>query len=400
VKLWEFFGSAFDTLWANRARSILTMIGIVIGTAAVIAIFALGQSASASIHMSLAQFGNQGIFFTPTQGARTLQTVQLDWRDFAAVRDGCSRCLAVAPGYDSFVNIRSGHTNDTFEISSDTDYVPDKLPMAEGRRFDAADIEGARAVANLVMPAKQKLFGDAPGVGKYVRIEDRRFLVVGVYAPISVGLLGGLGGGNDYTINIPYTTYHHLPGSQIEYLQVWGQPGVPTAAVIDEVQGILTHLHGTHAAFEAQDFTQQVNTFQTVIEAIAIGISAIGFIALIVGGIGVMNIMLVSVVERTREIGIRKAIGASRRDIAWQFLAEAVAITLIGGAVGTIIGVAAALLTNALVINKLSNGPVPIDWVSILLTSVSFSVLVGIFFGTYPATRAASLSPIECLRHE
>ncbi len=400
MKFWEFFGSAFETLWANRARSILTMIGIVIGTAAVISIFALGQSASSSIRLSLAQFGNQGIIISPGGGTRRMETLQLAWRDFAAIRAGCSRCLSVAPVYDSFVAIRSGHTNDTFEVASDTDFIPDKLPMAEGRRFSVDDIEGARAVANLVMPAKEKLFGDGPAIGKYVRLYDRRFLVVGVYAPISLGLLGGIGGGSNDLINIPYSTYHRLPGSQIVYLQVWGKPGVDTAAVIDEVQGILKHIHGPHAAFEAQDFTQQVSQFQAVIEAIAIGISAIGFIALIVGGIGVMNIMLVSVVERTREIGIRKAIGASRRDIVWQFLTEAVAITLIGGAIGTVIGVGTALLTNVLVINKLSNQAVPINWVSILVTSVSFSVLVGIFFGTYPATRAASLSPIDCLRHE
>jgi putative ABC transport system permease protein len=400
VKFWEFFLSALETLWANRARSILTMIGIIIGTAAVIAIFALGQSASSSIRLSLAQFGNQGIFFSPGGGTRTLETVQLGWRDFAAVRDGCSLCLSVAPAYDTYVNIRSGHHDDTYELASDTDYVPDQLPMAEGRRFDSDDIEGARAVANLVMPTKQKLFGNGPAVGKYVRIEDRRFQVVGVYAPISLGLLGGLGGGSADLINIPYTAYHNLPGSQIEYLQVWAKPGASTAAVIDEVQSILRHIHGRRAAFEAQDFTQQVSQFQAVIEAVAIGISAIGFIALVVGGIGVMNIMLVSVVERTREIGVRRAIGASRRDIVWQFLTEAIAITLIGGAIGTLLGVASALAINVLVINRLTSQPVPIDWLAILATSVSFSVLVGIFFGTYPATRAASLSPIECLRHE
>jgi putative ABC transport system permease protein len=400
VKLWEFSRSALETLWANRTRSLLTMIGIVIGTAAVIAIFALGQSASSSIALSLAQFGNQGIFFTPGSGERGLETIAMQWRDFEAVRGGCSRCLSVAPGYDSFVTIRSGHTIDTYELASDTDYVPDQLPMAAGRRFDAQDIQGARAVANLVMPTKQKLFGNASAIGKYVRVEDRRFQVVGVYAPISLGLLGGLAGGSADLINIPYTAYHHLPGSQIEYLQVWAKPGESTAAVIDEVQGILKHLHGPHAAFEAQDFTQQVSQFQAVIEAIAIGISAIGFIALVVGGIGVMNIMLVSVVERTREIGIRKAIGASRRDIIWQFLTEAIAITLIGGAVGTLLGVGSALLVNAVVINKLSSQPVAINWLVILATSVTFSVLVGIFFGTYPATRAAALSPIDCLRHE
>ncbi len=400
MKLWEFFGAAFESLWSNRMRSILTMIGIVIGTAAVISIFALGQSASSSIQSSLGQFGNQGIFFIPGGGTRTLKTVTLEWRDFVAVRDGCSRCLSVAPGYDTYVNIRSGHTTDTYDLSSDTDYVVDKLPMAEGRRFNAEDVAAARAVANLVMPAKQKLFGDGPAVGKYVRVENRRFLVVGVYAPVSLGLLGGLAGGSASTIDIPYTTYHRLPGSQIEYLQVWAKPSVSSAAVIDEVQGILAHIHGPHAPIEAQDFTQQVSQFQTVIEAIAIGISAIGFIALVVGGIGVMNIMLVSVIERTREIGIRKAIGASRLDILWQFLAEAVAITLIGGAVGTVIGVGAALATDALVISKVSSQAVSINWFSILITSLSFSVLVGVFFGTYPATRAAALSPIDCLRHE
>jgi ABC-type antimicrobial peptide transport system permease subunit len=400
VKIWEFFGAALETMWSNRMRSILTMIGIIIGTAAVISIFALGQSASSSIRSSLAQFGNQGILFFPGGGTRTLKTVSLEWRDFTTVRDGCARCLSVAPVYDTYVTIHSGHANDTFDLSSDTDYVVDSLAMAEGRRFNADDIAGARAVANLLMPAKQELFGAGPAVGKYVRIENRRFLVVGVYAPVSLGLLSGLGGESASTINIPYTAYHHLPGSQIEYLQVWAKPGVPTADVIDEVQGILQHIHGPHAAFEAQDFTQQVDQFQAVIEAIAIGISAIGFIALVVGGIGVMNIMLVSVIERTREIGIRKAIGASRLDILWQFLAEAVAITLIGGMIGAVIGVGAALLTDALIVSKVSSGPVSINWFPILVTSLGFSVLVGIFFGTYPATRAAALSPIECLRHE
>ncbi len=399
MKLWEFFSSAFETLWANRTRSILTMIGIVIGTAAVISIFALGQSASSSIAASLGQFGNQGIFFAPDSGARRLKTVQLQWQDVATVRDGCSRCLHVFPYYDSYVTIRSGHSNDAYELSSDTDYVVDKLPMAEGRRFNAEDVDGARSVANLLMPAKQRLFGDGPAVGKYVRIENRRFLVIGVYAPVSAGLLGSLSG-SDFSINIPYTTFHHLPGSQLLALQVFQQPGEPAGPVIDEVQAILKRVHGSRAAFEAQDFTQQVGAFLSVITYVAVGISAIGFIALVVGGIGVMNIMLVSVIERTREIGVRKAIGATRTDILWQFLAEAIAITLIGGMIGTIIGVAAALATNTFLIGKFAGATASINWFSILFASVSFSVLIGIFFGTYPAARAAGLSPIECLRHE
>jgi len=399
VKLWEFLSSAFDTLWANRTRSILTMIGIVIGTAAVIAIFALGQSASSSIAATLGMFGDQGIFVFPDAGARRLKTVQLQWQDVAIVRDGCTRCLYVFPVYDEFVTIRSGHALDAYELQSDTDYIVDRLPMAEGRRFSSADIDAARPVADLLMPAKQRLFGDGPAVGKYVRIADRRFLVVGVYAPISAGIFSGAGG-SDYTINIPYTTFHHLPNSQVLYLQIFPKPGESAAAVIDDVVGILKRVHGTRAAFEGQDFSQQANTFLSIIAYVAIGISAIGFIALLVGGIGVMNIMLVSVIERTREIGIRKAIGASRRDILWQFLAEAIAITLIGGLIGSIIGVGAALATNKFLITGFAGQASSINWLPILVASLSFSVLVGLFFGTYPAARAAGLSPIECLRHE
>ncbi|MBV8082811.1 MAG: ABC transporter permease [Candidatus Eremiobacteraeota bacterium] len=399
MKLWEFFGSALETLWANRTRSILTMIGIVIGTAAVIAIFALGQSASSSIAATLGMFGDQGIFVFPDSGARRLKTVQLQWQDVATVRDACSRCAKVFPSYDSFVTIRSGHTNDAYELQSDTDYIVDKLPMAEGRRFSSDDIDSARQVADLLMPAKQRLFGDGPAVGKYVRIAERRFLVVGVYAPISAGIFSGAGG-SDYTINIPYTAFHHLTNSQILYLQIFPKPGESSAAVIDDVIGILKRVHGSRAAFEGQDFSEQANTFLSVIAYVAIGISAIGFIALVVGGIGVMNIMLVSVIERTREIGIRKAIGASRRDIMWQFLAEAIAITLIGGLVGALMGVGVALAANNFIAGGFAGHAASINWVSILLGALTFSALIGLFFGTYPAARAASLSPIECLRHE
>ncbi|HZV79928.1 MAG TPA: ABC transporter permease [Candidatus Binatus sp.] len=399
MKFWEFLASAFEALWANRTRSILTMIGIVIGTAAVIAIFALGQSASSSIAATLGMFGDQGIFVFPDAGARRLKTVQLQWQDVATVRDGCSRCLHVYPVYDEFVTIRSGHSLDAYELQSDTDYIVDSLPMAEGRRFSSDDIDGARPVANLLMPAKQRLFGDGPAVGKYVRIADRRFLVVGVYAPISAGIFSGAGG-SDYTINIPYTTFHHMPNSQLLYLQIFPKPGESAAAVIDDVVGILKRVHGTRAAFEGQDFSQQANTFLSIIAYVAIGISAIGFIALVVGGIGVMNIMLVTVIERTREIGIRKAIGASRRDILWQFLAEAIAITLVGGLIGSVIGVSAALATNKFLITGFAGQASSINWLPILVASLSFSVLIGLFFGTYPAARAASLSPIECLRHE
>jgi putative ABC transport system permease protein len=399
MKLWEFFLAALGTLWANRARSVLTMLGIIIGTAAVISIFAIGQSAAASIGQTLGVFGNQGIIILPDQSSRRFNAVRLSWSDFQQVRDNCSRCSKAFPFFDNFYSIRNGHTKDMYELTSDTDYVVDRLAMAEGRRFTADDVASARSVCNLYWPAKKKLFGDDPAVGKYVRIAGRRFLVIGVYADYSAGILNSFIGSGD-SLTIPYTTYHRLPSSQVIGLQVYSDARSTSAQTIDDAEAVLKRVHGPNVKFTSFDTTQQGDAFIKVIAYVAVGISAIGAIALVVGGIGVMNIMLVSVMERTREIGIRKAIGASRTDILLQFLTEAVAITLIGGAIGTVLGVGAAAATSSFLDMQFAGQAAAINWVPILTVAVGFSVTIGIFFGTYPAVRASRLEPIECLRHE
>ena len=399
MKFGEFFRAAFDTLWANRARSVLTMLGIIIGTAAVISIFALGQSASASIARTFGVFGNQGIFLLPDQSSRRFNAVQISWADYQNVLAGCTRCAKVFPFYDSFYSIRNGHTKDVWELASDTDYVTDTLAMAEGRRFNSDDVDGARPVCNLYWGLKQRLFGSAPAVGKTVRVAGRRFLVVGVYADISAGILNSQIGSSD-SLTIPYTTYHRLPNAQIEGLQLYNAPGSTPAQAIDEAEAILKRLHGPGSSFQSFDSTQQISAFLSVISFVAVGVSAIGAIALVVGGIGVMNIMLVSVIERTREIGIRKAIGASRSDILMQFLTEAVAITLIGGAAGTLLGVLAAESASTFLDMQFAGVSAGIDWLPIITLAVGSSLAIGLFFGTYPAVRASKLEPIECLRHE
>jgi len=195
MKFFEFFGAAIDALWANRLRSILTMIGIIIGTAAVISIFALGQSASSSIGALLGSFGNQGIYIFPQTGSRRFTESQIQWHDMQVMRAQCSRCAKVFAYYDGYYVIRHGHTKDAFEIQSDTDYVTANLAMAEGRRFNGDDVDGARHVALLLWSAKQKLFGDGPAVGNEVRIAGQPFLIVGVFADISAGIFSGTGGG-------------------------------------------------------------------------------------------------------------------------------------------------------------------------------------------------------------
>ena len=398
MKFGEYFLAALNTLWANRTRSTLTMIGIVIGTAAVISIFALGQSAKASIGQTLGVFGDQGLFLFPDQSSRRFNALQITWSDYQNVVAGCTPCAKVFPVYDTYYSVRNGHTKDVYELSSDTDYVMDKLAMSEGRRFDADDVEGARNVCDLQWGLKQKLFGDSPAVGKYVRVAGRRFLVVGVFANLSAGVFNPVVGSSD-SLTIPYTTFHRLPNSQMLGLQLYAAPGSTPAQAIDDAENILKRAH-PKATFQSFDSSQQGATFLQVIAFVAIGISAIGAIALVVGGIGVMNIMLVSVMERTREIGIRKAIGASRSDILWQFLTEAVAITLIGGGIGTLVGVLAAAAGSSFINVSFAGVNAGISWFPIIALALGSSLAIGLFFGTWPAVRASKLEPIECLRHE
>jgi len=399
MKFFEFFGAALDALWANRLRSALTMIGIIIGTAAVIAIFAIGQSAASAIGGFLGTIGNQGLIVAPESESAYLSNSQITWHDVQALRDGCTLCAHVYPRYFAYQSMRTGHTRDVFVLTSRTDYNGDNFPVAEGRRFDADDVNGAKAVAMLLWPMKTKLFGDASAVGKDIHVAGRRFTVVGVFANISAGIFNtGAAGGN--VVFIPYSTFHELPNATINSVQVYPADGVSPARTIDEVESILKRIHGPRSKYQGIDISQEFSAFLNVIDYVAIGISAVGAIALVVGGIGVMNIMLVSVIERTREIGIRKAIGATQRDILVQFLLEAVAITVVGGLIGTSLGVLTAIAASGVLITKLAGHAGTIAWLPLIAGSLSFSALVGIFFGTYPAVRASRLEPIEALRHE
>jgi putative ABC transport system permease protein len=305
----------------------------------------------------------------------------------------------VFPRYATFFTTRSRHKQNTFLMVSATDYVSDFRPLAEGRRFDSDDVDAARSVCIIEWATAQELFPNASAIGQDLRVAGRRYVVVGVFAKFNIfNNSPGLSG--TYLLYIPYTTFHSLPGSTVRQLQVYPAPGYSVAQTTDEVERLLQRQYGPKAKYASFDFTQAVGTFLTVIQAVAVGISAIGAIALFVGGIGVMNIMLVSVNERTREIGIRKAIGANRSDIIWQFLTEAAALTLIGGVIGITLGAVAALLANHFVISPFTGTEAHIAWLPIVVTAAGFSTLIGLIFGTYPALRASRLSPVDCLRHE
>jgi putative ABC transport system permease protein len=399
VKLWEFVSSALDALWANRTRSALTMLGIIIGTSAVIAIFAIGQSAAAGIQSQLGSIGNPGVLIQPDLQVSRTNRARIQWSDVLRLRTECQSCVRVFPRYGTFFTTRSHHKQNTFLLVSATDYVSDFRPLAEGRRFSADDVDGARSVCIIEWETARELFPNRSPIGEELRVGGHRFVVVGVFSKFNIfNSSPGLSG--TYLVYIPYTTFHALPGSTVRQLQVFPAPGFSVAQTTDEVEHLLQQRYGPKAKYTSFDFTQVVGVFLSVIQAVAIGISAIGAIALFVGGIGVMNIMLVSVTERTREIGIRKAIGANSSDIIAQFLSEAAMLTLIGGIIGIVIGAVAAVLTNHFLVASFTGTEAHIAWLPILVTAAGFSTLIGLIFGTYPAVRASRLSPVECLRHE
>ena len=208
------------------------------------------------------------------------------------------------------------------------------------------------------------------------------------------GLLSNLAGG-DY-IEIPYTTFHEIKPGSMDFLQAYPQNGVSIDNAGADVIAALQHIHGKRAKYVVQDTAAQLAAFNNVLSIIGTGLAAIGSIALLVAGIGIMNIMLVSVVERTREIGLRKSIGATRSDIMTQFLFEAILLSLMGGGIGMVLGLGTVLLAYKPLAAFV--GPAPIPYLLIVSVAVGFSTLVGTVFGTYPALRASRLDPIAALR--
>ena len=227
-----------------------------------------------------------------------------------------------------------------------------------------------------------------------MRINGIRFRVVGVYDALKAGIFSNAGQ-SDY-IEIPYTTYNQMAPGSIDNVTIYPKKGVTLAQIRDAASATLQHIHGPNARYNVQDAVAFLSAFEKTIEVVGYGLTAIGGVALVVAGIGIMNIMLVSVTERTREIGIRKAIGGSSADITMQFLMEAVILSVIGGGMGMVIGLVTVLLGYNVVAGLL--GPAPIPWLLVMSIAVGFSTFVGVVFGTYPAIRAGKLDPIEALR--
>ncbi len=396
TRLLAYAREALEAIWRNRVRSALTMLGMIIGTASVIAVLGIGKAASGGIAGQIVSQGNPGFLVSADPEQDDPNAAAIQYGDAAVIETEDADVVAHAfPNYSRNYAVIANNIHYVGEVVSQTDYITDSLRLREGRRIDANNVAIAARVCLLGRTMEQHFFGPTgEALGSTVRINGTRFRVIGVYAPLSSSIFTSIGG-NDYA-EIPYSTFHEIAPGPVDSLQVYAQPGKTLDDVRGAVFSTLRHVHGPRAAYTIQDALAFESAFMKTMSLVGVGLTAIGAVALLVAGIGVMNIMLVSVTERTREIGIRKAIGGNRHDIALQFLMEALILALIGGGTGMLLGIA-AVLPAQIVIGKLL-GPASVPWITIVGTAVGFSTFVGIVFGTYPALRAAALDPIEALR--
>ncbi len=415
LNLIEALRIAFNSLLANKLRSILTMLGIIIGVGAVIALLALGGAIQTLVTSELQGLGSNLVFlFAGTNDPETNRRVppRLTNEDIAAIADPLN-VPAVAAVCAEFsrraLTTYGGASYDALIAGVSANYLQVRnARVAVGSFFDERSIELRSREAVLGHRVAQRLFpnGTDP-IGQRIRINGIGFQVIGVMAERG----GSFASNADDQIFVPLTTAQDrlFPPAQnvtrrvdvtVVYIQARDEDSIDD--LIDQVTALLRQRNGL--TYQDNNFTivtQQdlVSSFATITGAITIFLGAIAAISLVVGGIGIMNIMLVSVTERTREIGLRKAVGARRNDIRLQFLVEATVLSLMGGVLGIALGYALAAIGTALLANFSPNARAEVSLDAILLATLT-SIAVGIFFGLYPADRAARLDPIAALRYE
>ena len=405
MKIMNILISAFRALQRNKMRSFLTMLGIIIGVGAVIAMLAIGQGAEYSVKQQISSLGTNVLIVYPgsqqqgglRMGAGTMTTLTED--DASAIQKECPAVAFVSAGSRSGGQVIAGNLNWATSIEgTGTDYFEiRKWPVEYGELYTDQDVKGATKVCILGKTVADNLFPESSPVGQNVRIRNVPFKVIGVLAKKGQNAMGQ---DQDDIILAPYTTVMRRL-SHFPYLRQILVSATSTASIATAQRQISELIRMRHkiAPYDSDDFTIRnqtdlAATATATTEILTILLASIASVSLLVGGIGIMNIMLVSVTERTREIGIRMSVGARGRDILMQFLIEALVLSLLGGIIGIIFGVA-----GSSAISNIAKWPTIITAFSIIL-SFGFSIAIGIFFGFYPARKAALLNPIDALRYE
>jgi putative ABC transport system permease protein len=396
---------AGQSIAKNKMRTLLTMLGIIIGVGAVIVMVAIGQGAQSQIRDQIENLGTNMIVITPgtssqggvSRGAGSFNRLTVDDAE-KLKREGLT-ISAVSPVISTFTQAIGGQGNWRVRIngvSTDYQFIRD-WPVVSGSFFDESDMRTMRKVAVIGMTVAENLFpGDDP-VGQQIQLRNVPFTIIGV---LSEKGQTAEGSDQDDVILAPYTTVQTRLSGRSFISQILASTFSPEEipAAQDEIAGIMRESHEL-AAWEEDDFTVRnqadlAEAAQSTTQVMTLLLAAIAGISLLVGGIGIMNIMLVSVTERTREIGIRLAIGARGSDVLTQFLVESTVLSAVGGAIGIAVGFGGATLLGHFTGWNTAISP------AIVVIALAFSATVGIFFGFYPARQAASLNPIEALRYE
>ena len=402
--------SAWRALRANMLRSLLTMLGIIIGVAAVITMIAVGQGATDRVQEYMKVLGANVMLVLPggansggvRQGAQTAQG--LTEEDAKAIALEVPEVQVAAPSSRATVQAVYGNSNwSTPVFGATNDYLEARdWPLESGRMFETAELQGAAKVALIGSTVARELFGDQDPIDQVVRLRSVPVTIVGVLSPKGQNSWGS---DQDDIMLVPISTFRNrLQGDtsgrlkRVATISVKVRDGADMKVAEESITELLRQRFrvqpGADEPFRIRNLTEMLQTQEASSRTMTLLLSAVAGISLVIGGIGIMNIMLVSVTERTREIGLRMAVGARGRDILSQFLIEAVTLSLVGGAVGVLLGAAATWA-----VGEFAGWKVSMTLDSIVLAA-GFAALVGVFFGYYPAHKASRLLPIEALRHE
>ncbi|UCG77160.1 MAG: ABC transporter permease [Gemmatimonadota bacterium] len=394
---------ALEAIRSHKMRSLLTMLGIVIGVAAVIAMVALGEGAQRAVQEQISQLGTNVLTVRPGQlwfrGVRSGDAAELTPEDAEAVLHRAASVIAIAPEMRSSLQVEWGATNANMRVVGTSPQYADinGYAVALGRFFDDQENEGRRRVAVLGGAIPAMLSSSAEQiVGQQIRIRNITFEVVGVLEE-----KGSFSWFNyDEQVYVPLETarFRLMGTDRLSSFNVEVAEGTSMSVAMSQIEEVVRRQHrlrvGDENDFWIQNRAELMGTQEETTRTFSFLLAGIATVSLLVGGIGIMNIMLVSVTERTREIGVRKAMGATRRAVLMQFLLEALVLCLVGGVLGIVVGV-----TGSNLLAELANWNTAVSGSAILL-AVVFSASVGLFFGIWPARRAARLDPIVALRYE
>ncbi len=400
---WETVRLALRSVRRNALRSFLTLLGIVIGVAAVIAMITIGSGTTAKVKGDIAKLGSNLLVVNAVRPARgggaNFDFQRLGDTDLDALRKGLEDVTAVSAAAQRQQRIVYGAQNMTVGVTgTDNDYfIARDWRIVAGREFTESELRGGAPVCLLGATVRTELFGAGNPVDDLIRIGRTSCTIVGM---LEAKGTSGFGQDQDNVVLMPLSAYQRrVAGNRnIDAIYVSAADGIPTSEVLADIEAIMRDARrltpGQDDNFSVRDMTQVADAMASTTTVMTGMLGALAGVSLLVGGIGIMNIMLVSVTERTREIGIRLAIGAHERHILTQFLVEATVLSIIGGIVGILLGLGIAGAATAALAIPFTPSP------AVILLAVGFSGLIGIVFGFFPALRGARLNPIDALRHE